>query len=56
MRTRRSKSFYICEAVLRHCQDLEDIYFAGRSLNRIRSGEASTIPLEEVVKRAAVEE
>jgi len=56
MRTRRSKCFYVCEAIIRHCEDLEDIYFAERSLNRIRSGEASTIPLEEVVKRDTVED
>jgi len=56
MRTRRSKSFNVSEAILRRCEDLEDIYFAGRSLERIRSGESSTIPLEKIAKRDAVKD
>ena len=56
MHTRRSKSFNLSETILRRCEDLEDIYFAERSLERIRTGESSTIPLEKVAKREAVKD
>jgi RHH-type rel operon transcriptional repressor/antitoxin RelB len=55
-RTGRTKTFYVREAILRHLDEIEDLYFAERSLDRIRSGEASTIPLEDVVKRHALED
>ena len=55
-RTGRTKTFYVREAVLQHLDELEDLYLAERSLGRIRSGEASTIPLEDVVKRHALED
>jgi len=50
-RTGRTKSFYVREAILEHLDDLEDLYQAERILERIRSGEESTTPLEEVLKR-----
>ena len=55
-RTGRTKSFFVREAILWHLEDLEDIYLAERSLDRIRYGEASTIPVEDVVKRHALED
>jgi RHH-type transcriptional regulator, rel operon repressor / antitoxin RelB len=55
-RTGFTKSFFVREAILRHLEDLEDIYLAERSLDRIRNGEASTIPLEDVVKPHALED
>ncbi len=55
-RTGRTKTFYVREAILQHLDELEDLYLAERSLDRIRSGEASTIPLEDVVKRHALED
>jgi len=48
--------FYICEVLIRHCEDLEDLYLAERSLDRIRSGEEPTIPLADVVKRHGLED
>ena len=55
-RTGRSKSFYVREAILQHLGDLEDIYLAERALERIRSGEDDTIPLEDVMKRHGMED
>ncbi len=50
-RTGRTKTYYAREAILQYLDDLEDVYLAERVLDRIRSGEESTIPLEEVMKR-----
>jgi RHH-type transcriptional regulator, rel operon repressor / antitoxin RelB len=55
-RTGRTKTFYVREAILQHLEDLEDLYLAEHSLERIRSGESPTIPLEDVLKRHAVED
>ena len=55
-RTGRTKTFYAREAILQYIEELEDVYLAERSLDRIRSGESSTIPLEDVVKRHALED
>jgi RHH-type rel operon transcriptional repressor/antitoxin RelB len=55
-RTGRTKTFYVREALLQHLDELEDMYLAERSLGRIRSGEVSTIPLEDVVKRHGLED
>lgn len=54
-RTGRTKTFYAREAILRHLADLEDLYQAERSLERIRSGKDRTIPLGEVMERYGVE-
>jgi len=50
-RTGRTKTFYVREAILEHLEDLEDLYLAEISLDRIRSGEARSIPLKRVLKR-----
>lgn len=50
-RTGRTKSFYVREAILQHLEDLEDVYLAERTLQRIRAGKEKTIPLEDVLKR-----
>ena len=55
-RTGRTKSFYVREAIMRHLEDLEDIYLAERTLQRIQDGEERTIPLEEVLKRHGLED
>jgi len=55
-RTGRTKSFYAREAILQHQEDLEDIYLAERTLQRIQDGEERTIPLEDVLKRHGVED
>ncbi len=55
-RTGRTKTFYVREAILEHLDDLEDLYKAERILERIRSGEEPTVPLEDVLKRHALED
>ena len=50
-RTGRTKTYYAREAILRHLDDLEDIYLAEKRLVEIRSGRTKTIPLKEVMKR-----
>ena len=54
-RTGRTKTYYAREAILQHLDDLEDTYLAERVLDRIRKGEEHTIPLEDVMKRHAME-
>ena len=55
-RTGRTKSFYVREAVLRHLEDMEDIYLAELTLQRIKDGKERTIPIEEVLKRYGLED
>jgi len=50
-RTGRTKTYYVREAILEHLEDLEDMYLAEGALERVRSGEAQTIPLKDVLKR-----
>ncbi len=54
-RTGRTKTYYVREAILQHLDDLEDMYLAERVLDRIRDGEANTVPLEDVMKRHGLE-
>jgi len=54
-RTGRTKTFYVREAILAHLEEIEDVYLAERRLERIRSGEEQAIPLEDVMKRHALE-
>lgn len=47
-RTGRTKTFYAREAILRHIEDLEDVYEAERVLERVRAGKESTHKLNQV--------
>ena len=53
-RTGRTKTFYAREAILRHLEDLEDIYLADQVYARYLKGEEKTIPLEEAMKRHGI--
>ena len=53
--TRRTKAYYVREAILQHLEDIEDMYLAERALERIRNGREHAIPLEEVMKRYGLE-
>jgi RHH-type rel operon transcriptional repressor/antitoxin RelB len=53
--TGRTKTFYAREAILKHLDDLEDIYLAERRLEDIRAGRSKTISLEEVMDRYGME-
>ncbi|PYT52544.1 MAG: CopG family transcriptional regulator [Acidobacteria bacterium] len=55
-RTGRTKTFYVREAILEHLDDLEDMYLAERVLERIRSGEEQTVPIEDTLKRHGLED
>ncbi len=48
--TGRTKTYYVREAILQHLDELEDIYLAERTLERVRRGEEKTYPLDEVEK------
>lgn len=48
--TGRTKTFYAREAILRHLDDLEDIYYAEQAITDIHAGRVKTIPLEEVMR------
>jgi RHH-type rel operon transcriptional repressor/antitoxin RelB len=50
-RTGRTKTYYVREAILKHLEDIEDLYLAERALERVRDYEEKTIPLKEVMKR-----
>ena len=53
-RTGRTKSFYAREAILRHLENLEDIYVADQVYARYLKGEEKAIPLEESMKRHGI--
>lgn len=48
--TGRTKTYYVREAILQHLDELEDIYLAERTLERVRRGEEKTYSLDEVEK------
>lgn len=45
--TGRTTAYYIREAIEEHLEDLEDIYLAEQTLERIRRGEEEVISAEE---------
>lgn len=53
--TGHSKSFHMIEAIGEHIDDLEDIYLTERELEKIRTGNSTTSPLSEVMKRHGME-
>jgi RHH-type transcriptional regulator, rel operon repressor / antitoxin RelB len=55
-RTGRTKSFYAREAILRHLDDLEDLYLAESRLEEFRHGRSESIPLNDLLRRHGVED
>jgi hypothetical protein len=53
---RRFCAVPVRQAILEHLDDLEDLYQAERTLDRIRSGEQQTIPLEDALKWHSLED
>lgn len=53
--TGRTKTFYAREAILKHLEDLEDLYLAEQRLIQSRAGRSESLPLEEVMKRYGME-
>ncbi len=48
--TGRTKAFYIKEAILGQLDEMEDVYLAEKTLERIRKGQEKTYTLDEVEK------
>lgn len=46
--TGRTKTYYAREAILTHLEDLEDIYLAEQTLERLRTGKETTHSLNDV--------
>lgn len=46
--TGRTKTFYVREAILKHLDDLEDLYLAEKRYEDILAGRSKTYTLEEV--------
>ncbi|WP_242467138.1 DUF6290 family protein [Ectothiorhodospira shaposhnikovii] len=46
-RTGRTTTYYIREAIEEHLDDLEDVYLAEQTLERIRRGEETVISAED---------
>ena len=53
--TGRTKTYYAREAILKHLEDLEDLYLAEQRLIESRAGRSESLPLEEVMKRYGME-
>lgn len=47
--TGRTKEFHAREAILRHLEDLEDVYLAEQALTELCAGRDRTYSLEEVI-------
>ncbi|MGH9506094.1 MAG: type II toxin-antitoxin system RelB family antitoxin [Terriglobales bacterium] len=54
-RTGRTKTYYAREAILEYLDDLEDLYLAEGTLERIRSGAEKIVPLKDALKRHGLE-
>lgn len=46
--TGRTKTYYAREAILEHLEDMEDIYLAEQTLERLRRGDEATHSLDDV--------
>lgn len=53
--TGRTKTFYAREAILKHLDDLEDIYLVEKRLEDVRANKSETVPLEEIMIRYGME-
>ena len=55
-RTGRTKTFYAREAILKHIEDLEDVYAAEKVLERVRAGKEKNRSLDEIAKRLGLDD
>ena len=55
-KTGRTKSFYARQAILEQLNDIEDYYLAEQAWQEVQSGKAKLIPIEQIVKRYALED
>lgn len=49
-RTGRTKSFYAREAIIRHLEDLEDLYIGEAALDEFRKSGEESVALEDLMK------
>ena len=54
-RTGRTKTYYAREAILKHLDDLEDIYLAEKRMEAIESGRVKTVPIEDIMRQHGLE-
>ncbi len=54
-RTDRSRSYYIRKALEIHLDELEDVYLAESTLERVRRSEEPTYPLDEVERELGLD-
>ena len=54
-RTGRTKTYYAREAILEYIDDMEDLYLAEKRYDDILKGRATTVALEDVMKRYGLE-
>lgn len=54
--TGRTKTYYAREAILKHLEDLEDLYLAEQRLIESRAGKSESLPLEDLMKRYGMED
>jgi RHH-type transcriptional regulator, rel operon repressor / antitoxin RelB len=47
--TGRTKTYYAREAILKHLEDLEDLYLAEKELIEVRAGRSKTMSLKDVM-------
>jgi RHH-type transcriptional regulator, rel operon repressor / antitoxin RelB len=54
--TGRTKTFYVREAILKHLNDLEDLYLAEQRLIDLKAGKSKAVPMDEVMRRYGLED
>jgi RHH-type rel operon transcriptional repressor/antitoxin RelB len=55
-KTGRTKTYYVREAILKHLDELEDIYLAEQVLVDVKSGKESTVGLDELISKYGLED
>lgn len=55
-KTGRTKTYYAREAILRHLEDMEDVYIAEKRLDDIGAGRTRTRSLDEVSKHLGLDD
>lgn len=53
--THRPVAFYVREALLEHLEDLEDIYLADATMERVRAGKSELISTEQLSKNLGLD-
>jgi RHH-type transcriptional regulator, rel operon repressor / antitoxin RelB len=54
--TGRTKTYYAREAILKHLEDLEDLYLAEKELIEVRAGRSKTMSLKDVMTQHGLED